>query len=95
MFSDDAASRQNQLPLDDVPEQPAEDSAEPSDAFGADPWGDDLADPFADPTVGNLFSAEIENVSASDWDIDAARIWGDGDDQAVEDGGGIGLDFPL
>ena len=93
MSSDDAASWQDHLPLDDVPEQP---SADADDAFGADPWGDDFADPFADPASANLFSAEIENVNASDWDVDAARIWGDdaGSD-AVDDGGDAGLDLPL
>ncbi|MET0829972.1 MAG: hypothetical protein ABWY26_10655 [Microbacterium sp.] len=95
MSSDDAASRQDHLPLDDVPEQPTDASADTDDAFGVDPWGDDYTDPFADPASTNLFSAEIENVNASDWDIDTARIWGeDGEQGAVEDGG-IGLDFPL
>jgi len=90
MSSDDAASRQDHLPLDDVPEQPVD----ADDAFDVDPWGDDFTDPFADPTATNLFSAEIENVNASDWEVDAARIWGDDAEQGVvEDSGG--LDFPL
>ena len=90
MSNEDAASWQDHLPLDDVPEQPAD----TADAFGVDPWGDDFTDPFADPASANLFSAEIENVNASDWDVDAARIWGDdGEQGVVEDSGG--LDFPL
>ena len=91
MSSDDAASWQDHLPLDDVPEQPAD----ADDALGADPWDEDFADPFADPASTNLFSAEIENVNASDWDVDADRIWGDdGGSDAVDDGGVSGLDFP-
>ena len=92
MSRDDAASRQDHLPLDDVPEP----SADADDALGADPWGMDFSDPFADAATTNLFSAEIENVNATDWDVDADSIWGDdvGSD-AVDDGGVTGLDFPL
>jgi hypothetical protein len=83
MSSDDAVGRQDHLPLDDVPES-------------ADPWGDDLADPFADPASANLFSAEIENVNASDWDVDTASIWGDEAGSADIDGGeALGLDLPF
>ena len=95
MSDDDAAGRQDHLPLDDVPE-PADASADADDAFGADPWGDDSADPFADPASANLFSAEIENVNASDWDIDTASIWGDEAGDADIDGGDtLGLDLPF
>ena len=92
MSSDDSVSRQDHLPLDDVPEP----SADADDAPGADAWNVDFADPFADPATANLFSAEIENVNATDWDVDADSIWGDdvGSD-AVDDGGVTGLDFPL
>lgn len=88
MSSDDAAGRQDHLPPDDVPER-----AEA--AFGIDSWADDLADPFADPA--NLFSAEIENVSVTDWDVDAALIWGDGAGNADPDGGAetLGFDLPF
>jgi hypothetical protein len=92
MSSDDAAGWQDHLPLDDVPEP----SADPDDALGADAWDTDFSDPFADPATANLFSAEIENVNATDWDLDADSIWGDdvaGD--AVDDGGVTGLEFPL
>ena len=97
MSDDDAAGRQDHLPLDDVPEQPPMRRPTTDDAFGADPWGDDSADPFADPASANLFSAEIENVNASDWDIDTASIWGDEAGDADIDGGGeaLGLDLPF
>ncbi|SFR94734.1 hypothetical protein SAMN04487846_1013 [Microbacterium sp. cf046] len=90
MSRDDAASWQDHLPLDDVPEQ----SVDAGDAPGADLWGVDFADAVADPGA-NLFSAEIENVSATDWDIDAESIWGDVGTDAVDDGGAMGLDFPI
>ena len=91
MSRDDAASRQDDLPLDDVPEQ----SADADEAPGADAWSVDFADPFADPATTNLFSAEIENVNATDWDLDADSIWGDDGGDAVDDGDVSGLDFPL
>ena len=92
MSSDDAAGRQDHLPPDDVPEP----SADSDDAPGADAWNMDFSDPFADPATANLFSEEIENVNATDWDLDADSIWGDdvGSD-AVDNGGAAGLDFPL
>jgi hypothetical protein len=66
-------------------EDPAEDVLE------GDPWG---ADP--DAMTANWFSDEIENVSASDWDVDAEQIWGDDDTgAAADDAGGAGLDFSL
>jgi len=37
--------------------------------------GFDNVNPFA-----NVFTEEIENVSASDWDVDADVLWGDGPD---------------
>ena len=71
-------------------------SADTGDAFGAHPWGEDFADPFADPASTNLFSAEIENVNASDWDVDTNLIWGDDGGDALEDGGEtLGLDLPF
>jgi hypothetical protein len=88
----DAASEQGDLPLDGV--HPQQDDA---GLLGHDPWSVDFADAFADPAGGNLFSAEIENVNASDWDHDMDAIWGDeGGQSAVDDDGGVGgLDFPL
>ena len=93
MSSDDAASWQDALPLDDVPEQPAE-VPTADDASGANLWGDD-ADPFADPASVNLFSAEIENVNASDWDLDSSQIWGDDGGDAVDGGDILGVDLPF
>jgi hypothetical protein len=95
MSTDDAADAQDHLPLDDM----ADPAGEPTDPAGHafdSLWGSDFAD--ADPLAANLFSAEIENVNASDWNLDSDLIWGGGDgDHAVDDGGGgsIGLDFPL
>ncbi|KRA25730.1 hypothetical protein ASD65_15840 [Microbacterium sp. Root61] len=58
-------------------------------------WGADI-DVFSDPAETGMFSDEIENIDASDWDADASGIWGDdGDGAGLDDGGAIGLDFPL
>jgi hypothetical protein len=92
MSRDDAASWQH--PLDDAPDQATDSSADAGGAFGGGVWGDGSGE-AADPTATNLFSAEIENVNASDWDIDADSIWGDDGEADVDDGGAIGLDFPL
>ena len=91
MSRDDAASWQDPPPLNGATEQ----SAETDDAFGADSWDDDLTDSYADPGSANLFSAEIENVNASDWDVDTALIWGADGGEAATDGGGdtLGLDL--
>lgn len=87
----DAAREQDDLPPDGVHQQPAE-----TGAFGQDPWNVDFADAFADPAGSNLFSAEIENVHASDWDLDMDGIWGeDGGHSAVDVDSVGGLDFPL
>ena len=92
MSRDDASGWQDHPPLDDAPEQPAD-----THESDADPWADALGDPFADPATANLFSAEIENVNASDWDIDTASIWGDeaGDTDIEGDGEALGLDLPF
>jgi hypothetical protein len=58
------------------------------DAFAEASWDAGSGDPFADLAGANLFSAEIENVNASDWDdVDTALIWGD-------DSGDVGGDDP-
>jgi hypothetical protein len=93
-MSSDATSGQDHLPPDEVP-APTEPSADAA-AYGADAWGTDFGDAFADPAGANFFSAEIENVNATDWDVDADSIWGDdGVSDAVDDGGIAGLDFLL
>lgn len=62
------------------------------DVVGGDGlWGLDAADPFADSA--DWFSAELENVSAADWDIDAEQLWGDESGSAAAADGEI--DFPL
>jgi hypothetical protein len=59
-------------------------------------WGIDPPDAYSDPTAANLFTAEIEHVDASDWDVDTALIWGDEiDDGGAGLDGSMGLDFPL
>ena len=83
--------------------QSADGFAEGFDEVGLDDgvWEAD-PDPVSDPAAANLFTAEIEHVDASDWDVDAALIWGDDIDDLDVDGGldgglggGAGLDFPL
>ena len=72
-----------------------------SDAGGGGPapgdfWSDEVADALGDAVSTNWFSAEIENVNASDWEADAAQIWDDADGDAVGDAdAGLGLDFSL
>ena len=61
------------------------------DVLTGDPWGADL-----DALSANWFSDEIENVSASDWDVDTDQIWGDDDTtDPADDAGGAGIDFAL
>ena len=58
------------------------------DAFADGPWDAESADLFTDMVGTNLFTAEIENVNAADWDeVDTALIWGD-------DGGDVDGDDP-
>ena len=90
MFSNDAANRQA-----DLPEPPQSPSANGEQPFEAEPWSDDFADALNDPAGTNLFSAEIENVNASDWDLEASSIWGDEGELGAEDGDILGMDFPL
>lgn len=59
--------------------------------LGDDPWGESFADAVADAT--NLFSAELENVNASDWDHEADLIWAD-DDLGPADAGDVGAAGP-
>ncbi|GAA1801451.1 hypothetical protein [Agromyces neolithicus] len=100
MSSDQAPSEQGSLPDGDALDRSADQPDGADEVFDDGGWGaaiaDALSDPAAgDPTVANMFSAEIENVNASDWDVDAALIWGDAGDDTVIDGGSTGLDFPL
>lgn len=68
----------------------------PGDLFAGDEWDAGLGETWADPAAENLFSAELANVDASDWDIDADAIWGEDPASVdhVDDGGGA-FDMPL
>jgi hypothetical protein len=94
-MANDATNPQDHLPFDDAGDEPAAASAGSDGyAFGTDPWGGDFAEGASDPWLANLFTEEIENVNASDWDVDTALIWGDdGGHAAVDDGGAV--DFPI
>jgi hypothetical protein len=72
---------------DDTPRE----SAEQPVAFDGTFWG---AAVDVDPTGANIFTAEIENVDSSDWEVDPDVIWGDelGTTPDV-DGGTLGADF--
>lgn len=85
-MSSDAAMGHDPLPLGDAAPESAGASAD------GDPW-DDGVDALGDG-VSNWFSAEIENVNASDWEADADAIWGD-DGAASDIAQDFGLDFPL
>ncbi|GGD74879.1 hypothetical protein [Microbacterium murale] len=62
------------------------------DAFDGILWPDAAVD--ADPTGANIFTAEIENVNSSDWEVDPDVIWGDDPGAAADvDGGTLGPDF--
>lgn len=96
MSSDEAVNGPDPLSSDEPSAQPAD----PDESFDDGGWDADLADALSDPTagdptVGNLFTAEIENVNASDWDVDTALIWGDEGGDPIVDGGSAGFDFPL
>lgn len=67
-----------------------------ADAWETDGWQPGL-DALSDPAENGLFSDEIEDIDASEWD--ATGIWSDDDAAGDVDGGdgGLagGLDFPL
>jgi len=72
--------------IDDEPRDPAE---EPDDFDDVDEvvWTD------ADPAGVNIFTAEIENVNSSDWEMDPDVIWGDDIGPSPDaDGGSLGPD---
>ena len=70
-------------------------SAEQPDDFDALDvafWSDAAGD--SDPTGTNIFTAEIENVNSSDWEVDPDIIWGDDAGSPSDvDGGSLGADF--
>ena len=80
MSHDDASTDPAQTPID-------------IDGFDAGFWTD-AAD--ADPTGSNIFTAEIENVNSSDWEMDPDIIWGDETVLTHDvDGGSPGADFAV
>ena len=63
-----------------------------SEAFDGDFWTDAAVD--VNPTGTNIFTAEIENVNSSDWEVDPEAIWGDDSVPIPDvDGGTLGEDF--
>ena len=93
-MSSDAAS--GSVPFDGVPEQSADLPGGAGQAFDGDPWDAEVADALGDAVSANWFSAEIENVNASDWEADAAQIWADDDGEGAGDAdAGLGMDFSL
>ncbi len=65
------------------------------DAFTDGLWDAGSDDSVTDPAGANLFTAEIENVNAADWDeVDTALIWGD-DGGDVGGGDAFGIDLPF
>ncbi|CAH0223486.1 MULTISPECIES: hypothetical protein [unclassified Microbacterium] len=68
-------------------EQPIDDSV-----FDATVWTDAAAD--TDPAGTNMFTAEIENIDSSDWEVDPDVIWGDDPAAAPDlDGAAVGPDL--
>lgn len=66
----------------------------------------DALGPFDTPSDGdetydisgaNMFTEEIENINASDWDVDSDLLWGDdGAEATVDIGDGVfDTDFPI
>ncbi|MFJ4173509.1 hypothetical protein [Microbacterium sp. NPDC089696] len=67
--------------------------AEPAD-FDAGFWTDSVID--GDLGGSNIFTAEIENVISSDWEMDPDVIWGDEPGVTTDvDGGSPGADFAV
>ena len=69
--------------------------------FGTQPEDDDVRDvsddaPF-DFTGADMFTQEIENVNASDWDMDSDLLWGDDGAQTTVDiaDSAFDSDFPI
>ena len=59
-------------------------------------WAPDPpADQDFDVSGVNLFTAELTNVDASEWDVDTAVLWGEEIDEADPGAAQLGLDlFP-
>jgi hypothetical protein len=89
-MSRDEEHGRSDLPLDDVT-HPSSAPVPESDEESDEGWGHD----FADPNETDWFSAEIEDVDASDWDLESAQIWGDDPSGPIDEAGPEGLDIPL
>lgn len=68
--------------------------------FGTPSPDDDAPDddaPDIDISGANMFTEEIENVDASDWDVDSDLLWGnDGAEATIDIGDGVfDTDFPI
>lgn len=75
----------------DTPTDPAA-TPDDLDDFDEGFWTGTAAD--ADPAGSNIFTAEIENVNSSDWQVDPDIIWGDDSVPTHDvDGGSLGADF--
>lgn len=73
----------------------SEESQPDAVSSGEDFFGEEFSEENFDASDANYFTAEIEGVAASDWDVDATLIWGEDDDTPFEDTGAeaIGPDF--
>lgn len=80
----------------DATSGPADPVGEPDDEFLEDLWRDAVAEDDVNLVGLDPFAAEIDNVDASAWDVDASLIWGDeGGNPPVDGGEAMGLDFPI
>ncbi|OAN42129.1 hypothetical protein [Microbacterium sp. H83] len=77
-------------------EEPTDPAQTPTDLDGFDAgfWTEAAVE--ADPAGSNIFTAEIENVNSSDWEMDPDIIWGDETVLTHDvDGGSLGADFAV
>ncbi len=67
-----------------------------NDAFGLFGTPSD-GDETYDVSGANMFTEELENINASDWDVDSDLLWGDdGAEGTVDIGdGSFDTDFPI
>ncbi|HCS59976.1 MAG TPA: hypothetical protein DIW46_01055 [Microbacterium sp.] len=68
----------------------------PDDNAPDDDALDDNA-PDIDISGANMFTEEIENINASDWNVDSDQLWGDGvAEETIDIGDGFfDTDFPI
>jgi len=53
------------------------------------------ADQDCDVSGANLFTDELTNVDASEWDVETADLWGDEIDEVASGAAPLGLDLFL